>query len=424
MTPLGLNNFFPCPKPAYASLSNDNLFPVQDYLQYETLASELDTITRRIEILTKALRVTGVYDSTMQAIGQMLSDKSEGNKLYAVAGMSDLLNAGSTGGKLMNVIQFMPLDTIAAAMIQLYQSRDQTKQALFEISGLSDIMRGQVDPREKLGQTRIKGQYASGRLDRRRKKVARVARDVIRIKAEIIAEKFAPQTLRELSGFDLLPEVVAAEQGQPGISDQIFERVVQLLQHQRLRDFRIDIETDSTVEIDQQAAKETRTELLSAISPFFQQAVPLIQAAPEAAPMIGALLTFVIRGFRAGRNIESAFDTFADTLAQASQPQQGQPGAEGEPEGPPQPTPEEIQSQVAQGEAQAKMQEIQMKLAGQAQKQQADQQAREMDMEMKQVIAQLDAQEAMTDLEIKKIEHIVAQRKAAIQAAQAAGGMA
>ena len=406
--PLGLNGFFPCPKPVYASMTNDSLMPIPDYLQYESLAKELDETTRRINMLTKALRVTGIYDATMQAIGNMLSDTSQQNRLYPVDGLSDLLGKGSTGAEIRNVIQFMPIDTIAAAMVSLYQSREQTKQVLFEVSGLSDVLRGQVDPREKLGQTRIKGQFATGRIERRRRKIARFVRDLIRIKAEIIAEHFDPKTIRELSGFDFLPEVVAIEANQPGSADAAFEEVIGLLRDDRLRGFRIDIETDSTVEIDQQAAKDSRTELLAAISPFIREAVPLVQAEPQAGPLVANLLTFVIRGFRAGRNIEAAFDQFAEQLQQQSvqlqQQAEQQAAAPAEQQGP---TPEEI-------EAQAKQQEQQLKL----QKMQQDMQIKGQEGQLKQMLANMALQEQVTELQIKQLERALAEYK--LQAAQVA----
>ena len=39
--PFKLDKFFPCPRPAYATLTNEDLFPVPDYLQYLDLADEL-----------------------------------------------------------------------------------------------------------------------------------------------------------------------------------------------------------------------------------------------------------------------------------------------------------------------------------------------------------------------------------------------
>ena len=60
--PLGLDGFFPCPKPLYATTTTDSLIPVPDYALYQDLAKELDTLTDRINGLADSIKVVGVYD--------------------------------------------------------------------------------------------------------------------------------------------------------------------------------------------------------------------------------------------------------------------------------------------------------------------------------------------------------------------------
>jgi hypothetical protein len=43
--PLGLEGFFPCPRPVYATLTNDKLVPVPDYTLYQDQANDLDTLS-------------------------------------------------------------------------------------------------------------------------------------------------------------------------------------------------------------------------------------------------------------------------------------------------------------------------------------------------------------------------------------------
>ncbi|MGI9491467.1 MAG: molecular chaperone, partial [Geminicoccaceae bacterium] len=163
--PLGLEEFFPCPRPAYGTLTTDSLIPIPDYQQYQALAEELDDLTERIATLQDALKVVGVYDSSLEGLGTLLTKGNRDNRMVPVSNMAAYLGKGATGAKLQNVIQFFPLEVVVQALISLYEARDRTKQTLFEISGLADIIRGQVDPREKLGQSRIKGQFATLRLD-------------------------------------------------------------------------------------------------------------------------------------------------------------------------------------------------------------------------------------------------------------------
>ena len=297
------------------------------------MAAELDEITARISVLVRALQVRGIYDTSMEGLGSLLTDTGEDNRMFPVSNLAAYLGKGSAGGHtLQNVVQFLPIDMIATVLIGLYDARDRVKQTLFEVSGLSDILRGHVDSRVKLGQSRLKGQFASQRLDQRRRAIERAARNVIRLKAEIIAEQFDPTTLRELSGFDHLPEIVRlAQGGEPGTPDRIFGAVAQLLRNDKLRGFRIDIETDSTVALDDQEQKEARVEFLGAAGTFLEKTLPVVQAVPMIAPLMGEMLLFAVRGFRAGRTFESAFEDAVEKIKQASQqPTEPQPDPEAE----------------------------------------------------------------------------------------------
>ena len=189
--PLGLMNFFPCPKPAYGSIGNDSLIPNPDYQQYKPLADELDSITARISVLTKALRVRGFYSASAQGLSELLIDTKD-NVMIPVEGLAGL---GGAGG-IDNMVSFLPLDVIAGALVGLYNSRDQVKALIHEISGISDVQRGSVDPRKKLGQTRLESQFGSQRMAARRTAVSMCIRDTLRIKAELIAEHYSPETLR------------------------------------------------------------------------------------------------------------------------------------------------------------------------------------------------------------------------------------
>lgn len=50
--PLGLKDFFPCPKPAYGTLGGHEVIPVPDYVYYQDQAEEVDELTARIGALT------------------------------------------------------------------------------------------------------------------------------------------------------------------------------------------------------------------------------------------------------------------------------------------------------------------------------------------------------------------------------------
>ena len=349
--PYGLEHFFPCPLPVWATKTNRSLIPIPDYLQYENLAEELDDVSIRIRKLTEELRLVGVYDASAEGIGKMLESGADGT-LIPVTNMAGLLGKTGPSNTLNGVVQWLPMNMVLESLLGLYQARDQVKQTLYEVSGISDIVRGQVDPKEKATQSRLKSEYASLRMDKRRKAIEKQAQDVLQIISEMIAELFTEEALFEKSGFMRLPEF----QGKPMEEVAMaWQEVVKLLKNQQQRDFEISVESDSMIYADVEEERKARNEFLNASGSFLQQAIPAVQAAPELGPLLGEMLLFTVRGYRAGRNLESRFEDFVEQLRQNEQEQQGQG-----------PSPEEQmqqqQMEAAQMEMEMQQQEMQMKM--------------------------------------------------------------
>jgi hypothetical protein len=374
--PLRLSGFYPCPRPVYSTVANDSLIPTPDFLLYQDQAIELDTLTARIDALTKALKVVGVYDASAEGLERMLSENTD-NKLIPVKSWAMLAEKGG----LKSVVDFFPLDMVVMTLTQLYAARESVKQSIYEITGISDIVRGSTNASETATAQQIKGQFATLRLDNMQKEVARFSRDLVRIITEIVAEHFSLETMKKISGIKLLSEqekqmyalqAQAAQQAQMGQQMQApppqmpeevaelmgkpaWEQVEGLIRDDALRSFRIDIETDSTIKADQEAEKAARVEFLTAAGSFMQQAV---QLPPEAQPLAMQMLMFGVRGFKVGREMESEFRTALDKLRKRLENPQ-----------PPQPDPEielkgkelGLKEQEMQSSAALKQQELQLK---------------------------------------------------------------
>ena len=61
--PLKLEGFFPCPCPVNATMTNSTTIPVPDYAESQDQYAQIDDLTKRIDILTSACKVIGVYDT-------------------------------------------------------------------------------------------------------------------------------------------------------------------------------------------------------------------------------------------------------------------------------------------------------------------------------------------------------------------------
>lgn len=388
--PLQLEGFFPCPKPLYATTTSDTLVPVPDFVLYQDQAMELDILSDRIDGLVKALRVRGVYDASQPTLQRLLTE-GDNNALIPV----DKWMAFSEKGGLKGSIDLLPLDTLANALLQCYRAREDIKSQIYEITGISDIIRGASYASETATAQQIKGQYAGLRLRSMQEDVALYASELIRIKAQIMCQHYQPQTLMMYA---------AVEQMTPA-DQQLVPQAIELLRNKPLRNFRVDIAADSLVMLDENQNKQDRLQFLQAFGGFLAQALPVGQASPEMVPMMMELLRFGMQAFKAARPIEGQIDATLQQLAAAAQ----QRGPDGQQQG----KQMEIQAkgqmetskmQMESALAQAKMQhELQMeqmrtqaKMAMEQQKMDFDARLKAVELQSKQAAdrykADLDAQ--------------------------------
>ena len=91
---------------------------------------------------------------------------------------------------------------------------------------------------------------------------------------------------------------------------QMVAQAIAMLRNDKMRGFRIDIETDSTIQPDAQQEKQARTEFVTAMAGFMQQAINGAITFPPVLGLAGKTLQWAARGFRVGRDLESAIDEF------------------------------------------------------------------------------------------------------------------
>lgn len=404
--PLGLKDFFPCPEPIYATIANDSLIPTPDYVQYQDQAIELDMLTARIAAITKAVKVAGVYDGKAQGIDRLLSEGAE-NVLIPVDQWAVLGDGKGLGG----AISLFPLVEIMQTLAGLYQAREQVKKDLYEITGISDIVRGQTSASETATAQQIKGQFATLRLDNNQKDVARFSKDLVVIMSEIIAKHFSLDTIKQVSGVKLMTEqekqlvqmqmqqaqIQAQQTGQQPapVPEEIqellnlpsWEQVEQLIRNDTARSFRIDIETDSTIKTDQEAEKQARIEFLEAVSSFMAQAINVPQ---ELRTLAMEMLMFGVRGFKVTRELETSFEAAIRKMKQSQENPQPDPAQQAQQA---EAQKEQMQAQMQQAKIQGDMQVAQIKAQAESQKAQADMQITQMNLRMKEM-----------DMRIKEME--------------------
>lgn len=334
--PLGLEGFFDMPEPVYAISTTDTMVPIPEFCLYQDQADELDNITTRISALVDACKVRGVYHAVSSSIERML--EGDDNAMIPMEGLNMALNEVD----LRRLVMFLPIDTVAAALVQLYRQREMLKQEIFELTGLSDIVRGATHATETARAQSIKASFGSMRMTPRQKPMQRFIRDLFRLLGELMVEHVTPENLSAMTGRQVTPEVMA------------------LLQDDRLRGFRVDIESDSTVRPDMEQAQAEATRFLEASAAYMTSIAPIVAQAPEMAAMLLNAFKQAARRFKFSRDFEEDIDQAVDSLVQRlSQPQ-------------PQADPMALEKEKAQGRMQIEQEKAKGQLMLQAQKQQGE----------------------------------------------------
>ena len=320
--PLCLHGFFPCPKPIYSTTTNDSLIPVPDFTLYQDQAKELDTLSDRIDGLVQALQVKGCYDASIPELARIFTEGTNGS-------MVPVTNWGAFAEKqgLAGAMSLVDLKPIAEALREAYGAMEQIKSQVYEITGISDIIRGTTQASETATAQKIKGQYATLRLKSYQDEVALFATQCLRLKAQIMCGQFDPQTLAKISSVDqLAPEDqhLIGPAMQLIFGDRLENPDSRLGHYQNpVMSFRIEIAADTLVELDEKAEQDQRMEFLRATGAFLKEATAAGQAAPQLVPLLMQMLKFGVTGFKIGKTIEGAFDEVESQAKQALQnPQQ------------------------------------------------------------------------------------------------------
>jgi hypothetical protein len=371
--PLGLTQFFCTATPVQPITVNGRLMPVNPFSIYRQLADDLEDAVRRKNILIRAMKVKGWYGTTEQDLQTVVDLKDDE---FAPIANAEIW-AQSAGG-LQNAIVFWPIEKYIQAIQQIDLAIGTYKQWIYEITGISDIVRGASMASETATAQNIKSQWGSLRIQKMQRMMERGARDLFVMMSEIIPSKFSYRTLEKMTGIPILPL--------PNDPPEVIQQknaVMALMKEKLSMYYRIDVESDSTIRADLTQQKQEIAQFLQGSAAYFTSVGPLVQEG--ALPADAALEIYIssARLFKLGRNVE---DTLENMVAQAKKKaQQAAQQPQGEPSDP------------AQQAATAKMQ-------ADAQAAQVDSQAKQQDMQIKAQQAQFDMQRQQGEFQAKMAE--------------------
>ena len=435
--PLQLKDFYPIPRPLLAIADSAGLVPTPIYEIYREQAEELDRVSARINKITDAMRARGAYDSTLSELSGIMKG-ADGDLIP----LQDAAKYADRGG-LDKAIFMMPIETLASVVEKLYVQREQVKQTIYEITGVSDIIRGSTVASETATAQQIKSQWGTLRLQKMQREVQRFIRDCFRIAGEIIGQQFLPETLQAMTGVKLMtqeqkmqaqmqvqprpqmpgmpPPPPITPEAQQMIQLPAWEEVLAILRSDLQREFRIDVETDSTVADAIGEDMDGMSKVIMAITQTVQGLGPAVQIGMIPIDGLKEICRSIARRARMGQAVEDALDKIEPPKPQAD------PAAQKF----------QMEQQKAQFDAQLKQQQKQSDLQVEQLRMQLEQQRAQNELQMEnarlqaelamerartQAGIQLEREKAAAQIQIKREESAatiqVKQQEAAIHADQ------
>ena len=350
--PLGLVGFFNCPKPIRFVKKSNNLSPTALYKLYENQAKELNKIQTRLNKVIESIKVRGAYNGALgEEIEQIL--KEEDNALVPTDKSSMLLESG-----LKENIWFLPLGELIGVAQQLIQARDSAKQVIYEITGISDIVRGQSTASETLGAQKIKESWGTMRIKNLQKEVQRYCLDTMKIMLDIAANKFSEKSWAQMTGLpyatteqleqaqSMMTAVQQQMQQQAQMSgqppnpqtqqqmQQQMEQAQKILQGPKWpevlaalkdkfsRSYKVDIETNSTLDVEATEDKKLVGDFMNAMGQFMNGISPMIKEGIMPFAAAKSMMLSIVKRYRFGREVEDELKAMQEPKPQQDPEQQ------------------------------------------------------------------------------------------------------
>ena len=369
--PLSLEEFYPMPRPLLATTKGRRLTPRPDIRYYEQRAEECQIASDKMREILNIIAVAGLIPaSTSETFKDLFSGKSQ---LIPVTAWVGLLQKGNVA----DLVQWLPLQPMIAALQALEQIRMRARDAMFEASGVSDVMRAATDPNETLGAQEMKGRFSGMRLSNQQRRMALFALNTLRLMVDVATGLFKTEFLAEICGMDLpMTEAdreaeIARRQGlmeqyqamaalhqqgvamaqeqqaqaeaaaqaaqetgappppvdmlDPGpppeepkfdkpVPETSWELVHERMKSDKRRKIMLAIETSSTILADEASDKEARVEFISAFASFVQALLPMVTTGQMPMSTMKEMLLFGVRGFPKSRSLETLIAQLPDEL--------------------------------------------------------------------------------------------------------------
>jgi hypothetical protein len=316
-------------------------------------------------------------------------------------------------------IWMLPIEDFIIVAKELYAAREAVKQVIYEITGISDIIRGSSAPSETATAQDLKNKWGTVRLRRMQSVVANYARDLFRMSVDCGSDHVGWEQWKQITQYLDIPSAqekqVAQQQlqylqqqaqvmppmpgpdGQPvppsppdpklvkAAQSPSWEELLGKIKSDQSRTYIINIQASSTIDLDTAQDKADVNEFMNAMGQLLPGMQGFVALGPTGLEAAKAILMQVCLRYKFGIDI-------ADSIAKIEMPPPPPP----EQKGPPPPSPEEVEAIKAEAQvktmtAQSKMKQIQL-----------DEQVAQREMEL--ALAEIEQKQAMLGIAIQEAQ--------------------
>jgi hypothetical protein len=304
--PYELDGFFPSPPFILGTCGQDDMYPTPDFIQLEPLINQIHALYSRLKSLIRALKRKGMYDASFSELAKLgnITDETE---FLAIVNFQKLVN---DKGGLEALVSWFPVKEVAAAVQELAQALQLYEQKFNELAGIPDLLRGTSDPNETAAAQQLKGKFLSLRFSANQRDFQSLVRDGIELMCDLALKKFSDEKLAEICG-------VKYQEAQ---EQEMFPECLILLRNDEERKIRIDIETDSTITMNENAEIEQANYLAKTVFEGIAAVGQARQQAPEVLPVAAQTFKYAISKLRDGKQIESALKASIEAMMQPPPP--------------------------------------------------------------------------------------------------------
>ena len=325
---LKLAGFYPTPGLLTLVKKVGDLNPTPLFAYYKNQAEELNRVTVRLNKILQAIKVRGAYNALIGTdLANILSDSDSENKLISSTNPMDL-QAG-----FEKQIWLLPIEKLITVATALYDARERIKKVIYEITGLSDIVRGSTAASESATAQNLKDKWGSLRLRRLQKLVRDYVRDLFRLSVDAATSVLSEEEWKALSGAEYPlskdkemaqtglqhlqmmaqmtgqpPDPALLQQYQSVLSLPSMGEIISGLKDDAARAYLIDVETDSTLDSAAQTDKQEATEFIMGLSQLVGALAPLAAMGEQGVAVARDILLATASKFRFGRELKSTLE--------------------------------------------------------------------------------------------------------------------